>query len=165
VVILSVYFLRDPLSRLIVKATHLNGPGVDVFAAEAQAARKDAEAAVPHPPDRLGDGTAWATSLEAQLKDADREPIGAIVNAWNLVESATSGKPGDDGIQVLVRTRQRFEAKQVGKEVLALADRLYYLRNEVVNGTVAPTPQVARDFVEASWRLSSALASAANHTS
>jgi hypothetical protein len=165
VVIVSVYVLRDPLSRLIVRATRLREPGVDVtFAAEAQAARKDAEAAVPNPPDRLGESTAWAASLDSLLKDADREPIGAIVNAWNLVAAGKSGKPDDNGIRVLVHTRGMFEAKQVGEDILTLADRLYYLRNEVVHGTVIPTPRSAGDFVEASWRLSTALAAAAQHS-
>lgn len=180
VVAVAVFVLRKPIGRLIERMSHFKGPGVEAdFPSQAAATNELSEEAVPNVPDEMtlpADSTPQqddgqrpplreSPSLGELLQEAETHPVGGIVRAWNLVEQVV-----EHGFPFYLRPYNPRPLMQdlrgkgyISDDVVGLYERLSRLRNEVVHGRTVPTPAAARDFVQATWRLTAALADAANH--
>jgi hypothetical protein len=170
VVLVSVLVLKRQLGQLIGRVTHFSGPaGVSAdFGQQAEAANELAEAITPEPANDL---PPLAEKSEVNVRfhsnhlptlvelrtAAQLHPIGAVVQAWAVVEGTAH--------QAFPSTQHPFSTRrivdlissQIEADLGSLAARLGRLRNDVVHGTAMPTTDEALDYVNAAWRLASAI--------
>jgi len=160
VVLVVVLLLRRDLGDLVRRLKRVTGPaGLSAdFGAQAAATGELAKAVEPNPPNQLPAPQQEEPSREHLRAEAQRQPTGAIILAWSMVEAAARQlgyEPTQEPVELFVR---RLVARGLVSPLTpSLAHRLQKLYDQAARGEAIPDPVAARDFVDAAWRLAATL--------
>ena len=155
-VVTIVVLLRRQLTALIGRMSRLNAVGVEAeFSHEAAATAELAEATLPEPPNTVALPSSMPLTphptLDQLLLEAKGHPIGAMVRAWQLLE--TLAPFDEDGRIYLAKLERVLGSKSAAEEVLPIYRRLAGLWSREVRGRAIPTVEDAEEFVSTTWRL------------